>query len=84
MAGELLIGSLQAALLTGPQDSESGATANAELNSRIAEALSSALVPVRGEQEDSRDQAVSRRIDQQADQCQRLLADLLSLDTVTG
>jgi len=84
VAGELLIGSLQAALLTGPQDAEGEGGANAELNARIAAALSSALDPLRGDQDDSQEQAVSRRIDQQADQCQRLLSDLLSLDTVTG
>lgn len=82
-AAELLIGSIQSALQNMPSAEADSRAANPELNGRIVTALMSALEPFLTEADLRRDEAVSRRIDQQADRCQRLLADLLTLDTIS-
>jgi hypothetical protein len=83
-ASELLIGSLQAALREDANCQGGATAATSALNRRIDAALCSAVEPFRSEEELNQTESVSRRMDQQADQCQRLLSDLLTLDAVSG
>lgn len=83
-ASELLIGSLQAALREDANCGMGATSATSALNRRIDAALCSAVEPFRLAEDPNQTESVSKRMDQQADQCQRLLTDLLSLDTVSG
>jgi len=82
-SADLLIGSLLASFGDASQEGAEE-VAGSELSIRISAALSSALDPLRDIEDDLRDLAVARRIDHQADQCEQLLTDLLSLDSLVG
>ena len=82
-SADLMIGSLLASLGDVVQEG-AAELAGSELTIRISAALSSALDPLRDMEDDLRDLAVARRIDHQADQCEQLLSDLLSLDSLVG
>lgn len=83
-ASELLVGSLQAALREDINIDRGATPATSDLNRRIDAALYTAVEPFRTDADMSQTETVSRRMDQQADQCQRLLSDLLTLDSVSG